>query len=1106
MRLTSKFRTLKLSIFLLLIAACTLLSRGTHAQSFTDLRDFTLTPDGHNPTAIVQGTDGSIYGFTQTGGWNGNGVFFKVDTGGTDCQILSQPPAAMYCTELLMGPDGRIYGLSNSGGTHGYGFVFRIDTTGANFTQLYAFTGGTDVGNPVSIVISPDQHIFGISTGYGAKGEGALFKMTLSGSGYTLIHSFTSAHGYQPTALVMGTDGNLYGTCESGGSHSDGTIWMSTSSGAASDIYSLTSADGSAPDALVQAGDGALYGTVAGGLFRVTTAGKYTYLHSMSYLNNSHLTVAGNNVYGVEWDAVLDGSVFAYNVSTGTFSEPYAFPSGSYIAYDAVSLFVGADGRLYGASYYNSVPGDQGAVYALNTNGTGFTYLYQFVGDKDTAYPYQIVQAANGTLYGITGYGSVTGGYGLIFAIQPDGSGYSVVSNFTSYVGNWANFLLGPGGNIYVWMPANGANNAGQILVVNSNGSMTPIYSFTTASGSTPAWMVYASDGNFYGLANAGGANKTGVLFKLATDGSGYTVLHTFGAAGDGKNPVYISQGRDGNLYGVTYYGGTSSGYGTVFSYNPVTKTYTRLKSLAGGSAGAYPATVILSSDGNLYGITAGGGSNGFGVAFRLTLAGVYQALTSLPSGFEGGSLIDGGKGVLYGLSSTSGGGGTLYSLNVAGASGVYAPFVPFSSGGSPVPTAVSPAGLLIGSDGAFYGVMNADLDEPYGRVFRYVAAPEALSGVSLSVSSISAGGALTGKVTLTQAAPTGGITVALSCNSAAVTVPASVTVAPGATTASFAVMTSAAISTVATATVTGTYSGASQTAALTVNPVQVQSVGLSAATVTAGGSVTGTVTLTNPPPAGGVIVTLSGQATGVTYPASLRIGAGTSTGTFTISTSATLTSATTVTVGASCNGSSQTNSLTVNPESVSSVSLNATNVTAGKSVTATVNLSQPAPSSGVVVTLSGQVSGVSYPASVTVASGKSTGTFTITTSSTTILSTTTVGVSASINGGSQSVTLTVQPSVSFKVAVSPSTVQGGATSTATVTLAAAAPAGGLSFTLTSSNASVVSFQAPSITIAAGKTTGTATIKTTSVSANTSVTITATLGTTSQTASLKVTH
>ncbi len=379
------------------------------------------------------------------------------------------------------------------------------------------------------------------------------------------------------------------------------------------------------------------------------------------------------------------------------------------------------------------------------------------------------------------------------------------------------------------------------------------------------------------------------------------------------------------------------------------------------------------------------------------------------------------------------------------------------------------------------------------------------LSSVSLNPTSVTGGTSSTGTVTLSGAAPSGGVSVSLSSNTTSATVPASVTVAAGSTTATFSVTTSAVASSTS-ATITAGYSSVSTTASLTITPVpaSLSSVSLNPTSVTGGTSSTGTVTLSGAAPTGGVPVSLSSNSTSATVPASVTIAAGSTTATFSVTTSA-VASSTSAIVTASYSGVTKTASLTITPvpASLSSVSLNPTSVTGGTSSTGTVTLSGAAPTGGVSVSLASNSTSATVPASVTVAAGSSTATFSVTTS--TVASSTSATVTASYSSVSKTASLTITPaSVSLSsVSLNPTTVTGGTSSTGTVTLSGAAPTGGVSVSLSSNSTSAI--VPASVTVAAGSTTATFSVTTSTVASSTSATVTATYSSVSKTASLIIT-
>jgi hypothetical protein len=187
------------------------------------------------------------------------------------------------------------------------------------------------------------------------------------------------------------------------------------------------------------------------------------------------------------------------------------------------------------------------------------------------------------------------------------------------------------------------------------------------------------------------------------------------------------------------------------------------------------------------------------------------------------------------------------------------------------------------------------------------------LSSVAVTPTSVVSGTSSTGTVTLSAAAPAGGLAIQLWTTGAVAFVPANITVPAGSKTATFTVTTSYTTSTLQD-TVTAFYNGASKTAALTVTPASaLSSVSVNPTSVTGGSSATGTVTLTLGAPAGGLVIQLWTNGSPAFVPASITIPAGSKTGTFTVTTNS-ISSTVQDTVTAFYLGATKTTTLTVTP------------------------------------------------------------------------------------------------------------------------------------------------------------------------------------------------
>ena len=214
---------------------------------------------------------------------------------------------------LVQGSDGYLYGTTESGGTGDNGTVFKVSTHGA-LTTLYSFTAdGYDGANPYAgLVQGNDGYLYGTTQSGGTNSNGTVFKISTNGV-LTTLYSFGSIvdtnGGYFPEAgLVQGSDGSLYGTTIYGGTNSNGTVFKISTNGTFTSLYSFLYESPSG--GLIQSSDGSLYGTTFGPdwegfsgftLFTISTNGTFTSLCSSFFIRPPHSTlVRGNdgNFYG----------------------------------------------------------------------------------------------------------------------------------------------------------------------------------------------------------------------------------------------------------------------------------------------------------------------------------------------------------------------------------------------------------------------------------------------------------------------------------------------------------------------------------------------------------------------------------------------------------------------------------------------------------------------------------------------------------------------------------------------------------------------------------------------------------------------------------------
>jgi uncharacterized repeat protein (TIGR03803 family) len=338
---------------------------------------------------------------------------------------------------LAQGLDGNLYGTAKFGGTSGNGVIFKI--SGGVLTVMHNFTGVAPEGKyPVAgLLLGTNGNFYGTTEQGGTGAAGTIFKLTPAAV-FVTLHGFSGVDGYLPDAPLIQVGGYYYGTTTSGGTANAGAVYTMSGAGVVKDKYSFGGTpDGGTPRApVLYASDGKVYGTTelggtlfnpGGTVFRMSTAGIEKVLQS------------------------FDGD------------EPYG------------GLVQGPDGSFYGTTLLGGLF-SAGTIFKVSADGKTLTKLHDFgLGTNDGAQPFDgLVLGSDGYLYGTTSAGLGTANeYGTIFRIATDGSNYSILYRFQN-----------------------------------------------TTDGSFPkGGLLQATDGNFYGTTDRGGTVNNAVCLDGGTCG-----------------------------------------------------------------------------------------------------------------------------------------------------------------------------------------------------------------------------------------------------------------------------------------------------------------------------------------------------------------------------------------------------------------------------------------------------------------------------------------------------------------------------------------------------------------------------------------------------------
>ena len=391
------------------------------------------------------------------------------------------------------------------------------------------------------------------------------------------------------------------------------------------------------------------------------------------------LLLASNTLYGtlntgasLKGGTAPGGLIFKLNADGSGFTNLYIFSgldrsqTTNAGGADLVGQLVLSGNQLYGTTEAGGFYGN-GIIFALNTDGTGFTNLHNFAAygvngagfttNEDGGVPTSGLLLSGNRLYGTTSGGGTLGG-GTVFAINTDGTGFTNLYNFTAFQnssdtntdgGGAKSALILSGNTLYGTAQSGGTGGNGTVYGVNTDGTgftnlhnfpplvrmtITP-FLYTNSDGATPHGALVLSAGRLYGTTFIGGTNTNGAgrdsggtVFMVNTDGTGFRTLRNCGTSDGFSMSGLVLSGNV--LYGVS--GGGNQNEGSVFAintdgtgfaplesftlpvYNSATGGYTNL-------SGAAPAGNLVFSGSKLYGVTSDGGTNGDGIIYALDLA-----------------------------------------------------------------------------------------------------------------------------------------------------------------------------------------------------------------------------------------------------------------------------------------------------------------------------------------------------------------------------------------------------------------------------------------------------------------------------------------------------
>lgn len=404
--------------------------------------------------------DGKLFGTTTQGGAHGFGVLFSLNVDGSGYRVVHdfEPgsiPTGSVNGNISIASNGRIFGSFNQF-FYDPSFtafrLFKIDTSGDAFEPFVSTSASTQrlIGhfNRDILMVDNDESFFLTTMEMGRHDGGVLSWFDTSGFGNDIFHFGYSPNGFRPLAgIIKGSDNKLYGTASIGGSSGNGIIYSINTDGTGfTKVHEFTDAEGyELSGKLLEASDGKLYGACknsnsnTGSLYRVDKDGNnfeliYSFPDlSLGYSPLGSLVENNGQLYGTTLYSFPGGGViFRINKDgTGyTVLRNFDFSIGLHHPVDGVAI---SGDFIYGHAGSGGTE-NKGGLFRIHKDGTGYEELHVFDGPFDGSNPWGIpLIATNGKIYGVAANGG-TNGYGIAYSIETTGNNYTILRNFADAV------------------------------------------------------------------------------------------------------------------------------------------------------------------------------------------------------------------------------------------------------------------------------------------------------------------------------------------------------------------------------------------------------------------------------------------------------------------------------------------------------------------------------------------------------------------------------------------------------------------------------------------------------------------------------------------------
>lgn len=601
-------------------------------DTYESIFNFSDSTGSFASTILQDPQSGLLYGTTYSGGPTPINTIFSFNPNNNEFSTLFAfiDTIGERTTDLIFHNNGCLYGVTESGGNNNRGVLYEFDISNLEYNILYNFNDSTG-GGPKSIMMASDECLYGTAYFGGDYFEGVLFKFNIGAGLFKKCVDFNDSIGKSlKGSIIEASNGKLYGTTYGGGSQNGGVLFeFNRQTESYSVKHNFDYYKGLPKWNLSELKDGELYGgTNMGGYYHGGTIFKYDLiLDSLIYLTDLRLNIGrypsgsfikcsnGRIISTTDRGGAFNcGSLFEFDISDYSLKKIHDFYGYTEFHNVLGTPVYSADGKIYGLTKFenNSYLETYGTLYSFNIQTKEHEVLDLFKVPNES-----LTLFDNKDLFYPSWYSNSIRGY---FSDSLIAQSVCTITGTTGPI--TGNMVLASDGKLYGMQEQFGSNPPGTIYSFNPvTFEVEKKAGFWGPNGAYPDdnSLINIHDGFLYGLTTNGGENGNGVIFKYDPVIDTIIKLYDFSSqTGLTPNGKLLCVG-DTAFYGHTRWGG-QLGFGVIYKYSLVTNTYEAVFHFNGDDGGNPTGSLILASNGKLYGLTQYGGNYNKGVVFEFDM------------------------------------------------------------------------------------------------------------------------------------------------------------------------------------------------------------------------------------------------------------------------------------------------------------------------------------------------------------------------------------------------------------------------------------------------------------------------------------------------------